>query len=63
MFIREEGLATLELVQMVGMGTDTSGQEFDIHRIALPGNFLDPQVDMSKFYFFSLLIHFFHRFW
>jgi len=49
MFIREEGLATLELVQMVGMGTDTSGQEFDIHRIALPGNFLDPQVLVRNF--------------
>ena len=49
MFTREEGLASLELVQMVGMGTDNSRDEFDIHRIAYPGNFLDPQVLVQNF--------------
>ena len=38
----EEGLASLKLVQMVGLGSDTGKDEFDIHRIAYPGNFLDP---------------------
>ena len=49
MFVREEGLASLKLVQMVGMGTDTGKDEFDIHRIAYPGNFLDPQVLVKNF--------------
>ena len=49
MFVREEGLASLKLVQMVGMGTDTGKDEFDIHRIAYPGNFLDPQVLVQNF--------------
>ena len=49
MFVREEGLASLKLVQMVGMGSDTGKDEFDIHRIAYPGNFLDPQVLVKNF--------------
>ena len=38
----EEGFASLKLVQKVGLGSDTGRDEFDIHRIAYPGNFLDP---------------------
>ena len=49
MFVREEGIASLQLVQMVGMGADTGKDEFDIHRIAHPGNFLDPAVLVKNF--------------
>ena len=34
---------------MVGLGSDTGRDEFDIHRIAYPGNFLDPQVLVNNF--------------
>ena len=50
MFIREEGLASLQLGQMGGMGSDTGNSYlFDIHRIGHPGNFLDPQVLVNNF--------------
>ena len=47
----EEGLAILKLVQKVGLGSDTGRDEFDIHRIAYPGNFLDPHVLVNNFKF------------
>ena len=50
MFIREEGLASLQLGQMGGMDVDTGNSYlFDIHRIGHPGNFLDPQVLVNNF--------------
>ena len=50
MFVREEGLASLQMVQMVGMGLDTGNSDlFDIHRIIHPSNFLDPQVLVNNF--------------
>ena len=50
MFIREEGLASLQLGQMGGMDVDTGNSDlFDIHRIGHPGNFLDPQVIVNNF--------------
>ena len=50
MFVREEGLASLQLGQMGGMDVDTGNSDlFDIHRIAHPGNFLDPQVLVNNF--------------
>ena len=50
MFIREEGLASLQLGQMGGMDVDTGNSYlFDIHRIGHPGNFLDLQVLINNF--------------
>ena len=50
MFIREEGLASLQLGQMGGMDVDTGNSDlFDIHRIGHPGNFLDLQVLVNNF--------------
>ena len=58
MFIREEGLASLQLGQMGGMDVDTGNSDlFDIHRIGHPGNFLD---DLGK-YTLSHCVNFLHE--
>ena len=36
-------------MQKVGLGSVTGRDEFDIHRIAYPGNFLDPHVLVNNF--------------
>ena len=42
MFVREEGLASLQLVQIVGLGVVTGNFDlFDIHRICCPSLTLD----------------------
>jgi len=49
MFVREEGLATLQksLVQMVGMGTYED--QYDVHRPAYSGNMFDPNLLVQNF--------------
>ena len=43
MFVKEEGLASM---QMVGMG------KYKVHRPAYPGNMFDPQLLVQNFVFF-----------
>ena len=48
MFVREEGLASLQMVQMVGMDVDTGNSYlFDIHRIGHPGSKYQFSMDLG----------------
>ena len=47
MFVREEGLASLHKVQMVGMGAYED--RFEIHKPAYTGNLFDPQLLVQNF--------------
>ena len=47
MFVREEGLASMQMVQMVGMGAYED--KYDAHRPAYSGNMFDPQLLVQNF--------------
>jgi len=47
MFVREEGLASMDIVQMVGMGAYED--KYEAHRPAYSGNMFDPQLLVQNF--------------
>ena len=47
MFVREEGLASLHKVQMVGMGANED--RFQLNKPAYSGNLFDPQLLVQNF--------------
>jgi len=47
MFLREEGLASIDMVQMVGMGSTEN--TYEAHRPAYTGNMFDPQLLVQNF--------------
>jgi len=47
MFLREEGLASMEIVQMVGVGAIED--KYEAHRPAYSGNMFDPQLLVQNF--------------
>jgi len=47
MFVREEGLASLHKIQMVGMGVYED--RFEVHKPAYAGNMFDPQLLVQNF--------------
>jgi hypothetical protein len=47
MFVREEGLASMQMVQMVGMGAYED--KYDAHRPAYSENMFNPQLLVQNF--------------
>ena len=49
MFVREEGLASLQMVQMVAMSSGDAREDFDVLKTTNLGNFFDPKILIRSF--------------